>query len=345
EAPLAAGEAPLAAGEAPRAGDTVEGAIDWGRRFDHMQQHSGQHILSRAFLRDAAAATRSFHLGEMVCTIDLDLAAPEEALMRRAEATANEVIAANAAVRVTLRPVGEAPSGPSLRPGEAMRMVAVGDFDETPCGGTHVTASGQVGAVLVRSWEKFKGGTRVTFLCGGRVVAEAARLAGLLDRCSARLSVPAAEVPSAIERLQDQLGEARRAARLHAEAMAALECEALDREASQAGAWRVVTKAWPDRAVDDLQRLAQAYVAGAAGRAALLATLDAGGKASLVFARSACEDPAAPRMGDVLAAVCRLHGGKGGGGAALARGGGVPGGAVSEALAEACRLLQGSAAS
>jgi len=104
-------------GRLPRAGDVVEAAIDWARRFDHMQQHSGQHILSRAFVLDADAATRSFHLGESVCTIDLDLAAPGEALMRRAEATANSVIGADAPVQVTLRPAGEVPSAPPVRPG------------------------------------------------------------------------------------------------------------------------------------------------------------------------------------------------------------------------------------
>ncbi len=326
-------------------GDEVEGSIDWPRRFDHMQQHSGQHILSRSVLRQAGAATRSFHLGEKVCTIDVELAQPDEDALKRAEAEANAVIASDTAVAIRLIPPGEAPRLAAdaavarelaLAPGEPIRLIGIGDYDETPCGGTHVRAAGQVGAVLLRSWERFKGGTRITFLCGGRVVSEAARLATLVDRCGARLSCPADELPDAIARLQDQLAQSRLALKRRSEALAALEAEALDRRAAVAGDWRVAAAVLPGRTMEEIQRLARLYVEPP-GRAALLAAVPAeAGRCSLIFARSAV--PAGgPSMGALMTDVCRAHGGKGGGAAELATGGGLPPGAAEAAVEEALR--------
>jgi alanyl-tRNA synthetase len=313
-----------------------------------MQQHTGQHILSRACEEVAGAATRSFHLGERLCTIDIDLPDPAEAILKRAEALSNEIIAADVPVTVSHRPPGEAArialeAGSrrdlALKPGDAVRLVSVGSFDETPCGGTHVAASGQVGGVLVRSWERFKGGTRVTFVCGGRLVMEAARLAQAVDRCAARLSAPPEELDAALARLQEQVSASRRRMADLAARLAVRESEALDRAANDAGGWRVIQAVLEERSAEDLQRLAQACTAGP-GRVALLAAPSGDGTATLVFARSAAGPAPAPRMGDLLSRACAAAGGRGGGGPTLARGGGIPAADAGRALEAAGAMLR-----
>jgi alanyl-tRNA synthetase len=327
----------------PAAGAEVDCEVDWARRFDHMQQHTGQHILSRA-----CEATRSFHLGERLCTIDIGLADPSAAVLKRAEALCNETIGSNVPVTVSLRPADDAPriaqeAGTSrdlaLKPGDPVRLVAVGAFDETPCGGTHVAASGQVGGVFVRTWERFKGGTRVTFVCGGRIVAEAARLAEVVDRCSARLSAPAEAMEEAVARIQEQVAAARRRLNTMSGNLATLESQALERTARETGGWRVIQSVVEQRGAEDLQRLAQACTA-APGRMALLAAASGDGSAVLIFARSAEGPCPAPRMGELLSGACAAFGGRGGGGATLARGGGISAAVAGQALEVAWGLLR-----
>lgn len=331
----------------PLAGD-IEGVVDWPRRFDHMQQHSGQHILSRAFVAVAGAATTSFHLGERSCTIDIELARAGEEIIRNAERLANETIFADVPVEVLHTEPGR-PGGPAagpgvqrelaLKPGDPIRLIRIGAFDETPCGGTHVRRSGEVGSVAIRSWEPFKGGTRVVFLCGGRVVRAVAGLGGVVDSLVARLSAQPHELPAAVARLQEQLAGARREAKTLGEALAGAEAVARDATARQAGGARVLVELFDGRPVEELQSLAGRYAA-TPGHAALLAATDtATGRATLVFARAPEGMPGAPRMGDLLREVCSARGGKGGGGETLARGG-VPAAEAGAALEQAFELLR-----
>ena len=329
-------------GVAPR-GD-VSCSIDWRRRFDHMQQHTGQHILSRAFVEIAGAATLSFHLGEDHCTVDLDLATTDEATIRAAESLANETIFANHPVLVEQMSPERAPGLAAdmklarelaLKPGDAIRIIKVGGFDETPCGGTHVRASGEVGVVAIRSWERFKGGTRVAFACGGRVVRMLGELGGVVDACVARLSAQPTELSETIGRLQEQLTESRRLAKHLNEALIGAEAVARDASARTVGGCGVIVEMFSDRPADDVQLLARKYTM-TPGRVALLATVDtASGKSSLVFARSDEGIDPGLTMGDLLSQVCRSRGGKGGGGASFARGGGIGANDAQDALDEA----------
>ena len=326
----------------------IEGRIDWRRRFDHMQQHTGQHILSRAFVETAGAATRSFHLGDATCTIDIDLAEPTESLIREAEARCNEVIFGDETVALEHLPPGDAPRLAAdmnlarelaLKPGDPIRVIKIGGFDETPCGGTHVRRSGEVGAVAIRSFVKFKGGTRVSFLCGARIVRAVADLGSVVDACVARLSAQPPELPGAIDRLQEQLVDARRMAKALNEALVGAEAVARDASARLAGSLRAIVEVFPGRPIEDLQLLAQKYTSSGARLALLAATDEVTGKASVIFARSEQGTPADLKMGDLVAMVCRARGGKGGGGATLARGGGIPALQAEAALEEAFILL------
>ncbi len=336
----------LRAGTVP-SGD-VKCEIDWARRFDHMQQHTGQHILSKAFIDVAGAATRSFHMGEMACSIDLEVAVTDETKVRRAEALANEIVFGDSPVTVEQIPAEEASRlqeettlfrDLALKPGDPVRLIKIGAFDETPCGGTHVRRSGEVGVVAVRSWEKFKGGTRVTFACGGRVVKMLGDLGRVVDQCVGKLSARPEELPDAVERLQELVGEGRRELKDLGGRLAGLEAAALDSSARAIGSCRVVLRTFQDRTADYVMTLAR-RIADSAGRIALLAAIDGrGGTTTLVFTRSAEGTPSGLKMGETLARVCSGRGGRGGGGATFARGGGIPPAAAGEALEEALVIV------
>src|SRR5262249_9093695 len=150
----------------------VHGEIDWSRRFDHMQQHTGQHVLSAAFVHVSGAPTVSFHMGVETSTIDLATAvAPAD--VERAVDEANRVVWDDRAVGVRFASADAARALPlrkeSARQGE-LRLVEVPDFDLSACGGTHVARTGGIGLIAVLGTEKFKGGLRVTFVCGGRAL-------------------------------------------------------------------------------------------------------------------------------------------------------------------------------
>ena len=164
--------------DAPVDPGPVTGSIDWTRRYDHMHQHTGQHILSQAFLQTAGAETVGFHLGAETVTIDLATAALAEECIADTEALANRIVAANLAIRAWF-PTDAELRGLTLRkePQVAgpVRLVAIGDFDLSPCGGTHLAGSGEVGLIAVQRAERKKGGTRLEFLCGERARADYAR--------------------------------------------------------------------------------------------------------------------------------------------------------------------------
>ena len=185
-------------------GAGVKGAIDWARRFDHMQQHTGQHVLSAAFDRLLNARTESFHLGADYSTIDLarELSPAEIA---RAEDEANRIVWEDRPVAIRFAGPDEIASLPlrkePTREG-TLRLIDVQDFDLSACGGTHVARTGAIGMIAVAATERFRGGSRVTFLCGGRALAGYRALRDAVAGSVRALSVLPAELPAAIERLQ-----------------------------------------------------------------------------------------------------------------------------------------------
>ena len=162
-------------GPAPEIGDTVHGRVDWLRRLDHLQQHTGQHILSAAFVRLFEAPTRSFRVLEHECEIDVAFDDPSNERIEQAVDLANQIIWENRPIRLRQVTSAEAASLPlrkePAREGE-LRLIEIGDFDLTPCGGTHAKATGEVGVIAMRSWERAKGLTRIQFMAGIRAVAD-----------------------------------------------------------------------------------------------------------------------------------------------------------------------------
>ena len=171
------------------AGTQVHAAIDWERRLDHMQQHSGQHLLSAIFSRELGAHTVSFHLGDESSTIDLNTASIAHASLERVERLANEIIAQDRPI--TIRTVSRSEAESLLAAGQLrklperdgdIRLIEIEGVDLNACGGTHLRSTGQIGGLVLRSTEKVRQGLRVEFVCGLRAVAAARRDFGVLDR-------------------------------------------------------------------------------------------------------------------------------------------------------------------
>jgi alanyl-tRNA synthetase len=308
-------------------GAEVEGRVDWARRLDHMQQHHGQHLLSAAFERVHGAPTRSFHLGERTCTIDLDISISklDDAALRVAESAANESVWRNLPV-VARDFLGEERSRLPLRKDAVKgdRVVLVEGVDASPCGGTHPLRTGDVGAIAVLGVQKWgQGASRVEFVCGGRVVRLVAEQGRWLKEAADALKTAPRELPEAARRVAEE-SNARR--KLSAE---------LERELSRAQAEKIVSESDPDvPIVAKVERASFARALSGAiaerGAIALLGAVE-DGRAHLCFARPKGRGPA---MNEVLKEALSLLSGKGGGSPDFAQGSGDPA-RLDEALSAA----------
>lgn len=301
------------------AGRTVRGRVDWARRFDHMQQHTGQHLLSAAFERVCGARTVGFHLGGAASTIDLDrdLSARQ---VDDVEAEANRIIWENRTVTIRFVDAEEAAALPlrrgSTRVGE-LRLIEIDDYDLSACGGTHLATTGAIGAMAITGAERYKGGMRVEFLCGGRAVAafrSSRRLAGELAR---QLSVSPPELPAAVARLQTEQKDLRKAMRLLQDRVALAEAARLAAAAPIVRGFAVVVEVLPALDAARLRTLASTIVAD---RPSVVALFSDAGPALAVMARS---DAAAVDVSAVLRCLHEEFGGRGGGTVELAQGGGL----------------------
>lgn len=305
-------------------GETVVGQIDWPRRFDHMQQHTGQHVLSQALVVTCDAETVAFHMGTAYSTIDVSRTDLTPGRLAAAEAAANAVI--DEARPVTAAFVGDEELArlPLRKPpkvAEAIRVVQVADFDWSACGGTHVANTAEIGLIKITGVERRGGETRVTFLCGRRARTDYARLHALASGLALRFTCAQDEVPDAVERL----GVENRAIRKE---LADLEAEWV--EATAAAWW---SEAQPRAArhviarilavpVERAKKLAQA-LRSRPGAVVLLGIR--GERPQLIFGRA---DDVLLNAGDLLRAAAAAGGGRGGGRPDWAQGG-VP---TNEAL-------------
>jgi alanyl-tRNA synthetase len=293
----------------------VAGRIDWERRFDHMQQHTGQHILSAAFDRLVQARTQSFHLGGTSATIDLSRAvSPAE--IARAERDANRVVWEDRPVTIRFADEDEAArmqfrKEPARR--GVLRVVEVEGYDTSACGGTHVARTGAVGVIAVASWERFKGGSRIEFVCGGRALASFGALRDTVAASVRLISVLPGDLPAGIERLQAEAKDLKRQMKSMQGQIAGVEAERLVREADGAA----VVAALDGWDLAGLKAIASAIVERP-GHAAVLFGTPA--PASVVVARG---EGSAVDCAAVLKGLTSRFGGKGGGRPDLAQGGGL----------------------
>lgn len=298
-------------------GQQVTGVIDWPRRFDHMQQHTGQHILSAAFEQTARARTQSFHLGPSTCTIDLarEVSAAE---VSEAEDLASAVVFDDRPVRVRFATEAEAAALP-LRKEPArsgtLRLIEIDDCDLSACGGTHTPATGRVGVIAVSGWERFKGGTRVEFVCGHRALQSHRTLRDVVTGVVRQLTVAPHEIGPAIERMQTEARTNQKAIRQLRDAAAEHEAVTAIATADDIGAFRRVLVTRPDWDLDALKTLASAIVAHPRCVAVV-----AGGNAPVQLVVSRSKDVAFD-AGGWMKLVTSSLGGRGGGRPEMAQGG------------------------
>ncbi|MGC1293581.1 MAG: DHHA1 domain-containing protein [Alloacidobacterium sp.] len=304
-------------------GTEVRGEIDWARRLDHMQQHSGQHLLSAVFARELRATTVSFHLGESSSTIDLAVEALAHHSLERVERIANELIAEDRAVTLRIVDRGEADAllaSGALRklPERAgtIRLIEIADCDLNACGGTHVRSTGQIGGLLIRSVERVRQGVRVEFVCGLRAVAAARQDFSVLTRSAALLSTPRAEVPAGVERLvADAKAGAKEQQKLREE-LATYHAIRLAVEEQIDDHLRLVRRTFSERDVDYVKLLASRLVATVPQTVALLVSAQQE-PAFVVLARSGDLDFHA---GNLMKEALASFGLRGGGSPDLAQG-------------------------
>jgi alanyl-tRNA synthetase len=317
-------------------GEEVQGIIDWDRRFDHMQQHTGQHVLSAAFERTGGYKTVSFHLGADASTIDLDSDRVGAKQIEETEELANQIVFANWPIKIFFRPSAEAGEmdlrKPTFREGD-IRLVEVEEFDLSACGGTHVSRTGAIGVISIRKVDRSKALTRVGFLCGTRALRRARQDFAILSEAARLFSAGLENVPELITKQAQELREAARLRDKLVEDLAELEALQLWRSAPERGGARVVRRVFVEGAGKKARMLAHAV----AKHAAAIALIGVKGTpTALFFSQSA---GGRMDMAAVLKRTLAKFGGKGGGTRDFAQGGGLPESHLEEALAFAEDLL------
>jgi alanyl-tRNA synthetase len=300
-------------------GAQVRGLIDAERRRDHMQQHTGQHLLSAAFVQLLNAKTVSFHLGEEISTIDIDVSAVSRDDLVRVERLSNEVIAEDRPITVRYATREEAAQmGVRKLPerdGE-IRLIDITDFDLNACGGTHAQSTGQIGGLLIRRTEKVKQGLRIEFVCGLRATRVARRDFEILSEASALYPCAPGDLPANIGKQREDARVVQKREGKLLEELAELKAAQLIHEAANKPVPRIIVQVFEDRDANFTKLLAQKLTKGTAGIIALLASAQA--PPALIFARSL---DLAPDMGSLLRELVTAAGGRGGGGKDFAQGG------------------------
>jgi alanyl-tRNA synthetase len=311
---------PLGPGPAASA---IEGAIDWPRRFDHMQQHTGQHLLSAVFETRFGAKTVGFHMGAESSTIDLE-GHVDPSAAAEAELDANRIVCENRGVAIAFEEAAQAQGlrKAAGRQGE-LRIVSIRDLDRSACGGTHVRSTGEIGAVLLGKLEKVRHGVRVEFRCGERAIRRARADYETLSRTAQVFSAPSGEVPAlAAAQLEAARAQDKARRKLELELAACQGRELYRSTAPDSGGCRRVTHRAGSGSVEDLRAIARSFTAQP--KAVFLATL--ANPPSVLLAVSA---DAAIDAGKLVKAALAEEGGRGGGTPGMAQGS-VPGAAELE---------------
>ncbi len=246
-------------------GAIITGKIDWERRFDHMQQHLGQHILSGALMKLWGVETVSFHLGEEVCTLDIAKEKLSEEEAKKAEECANEIIFENRLVkcyfvegeeefkRLNLRKVPE-------KTGK-IRIIEVEDFDLSACGGTHCRATGEVGMIKITKWEKRGEKIRLEFICGRRAWKDYFWKNEVIKNISNKLTIKDSELGEAIDRILEERKEIRKELKEFKEKLQEYEAKRLIDESSlRDNRIKIINKVFEEDNFQEVRELVQKII-------------------------------------------------------------------------------------
>ena len=298
--------------------EEVTAAIDWRRRFDHMQQHTGQHILSQAFIQTHGAQTIGFHLSDETATIDLDVNKIDQEAINKAEDLANRVVWQNRPVVVRWATRQEAEYLPLRKipenGGEKLRLIDIVNFDLTACGGTHVARTGEVGLIKVIKTETRNKKVRIHFCCGGRALLQYRLVNNVVQALSSQLTTGTKELSASVSKIQESEKETRRTLKRLRNELSEVEAQQLLDSGRKEGKITLVVHVLEGEA-DRVRSLASRLVENE-GTIALLAST--GERTQIVFGRA---DDAPGNMKELLqAAFDKLGTGSGGGGDKFAQG-------------------------
>jgi alanyl-tRNA synthetase len=329
----------IEADKPPERGTRIRGLIDAARRRDHMQQHSGQHVLSAAFVRLFNIPTVSFHMGEHSCSIDLDTPTLNGGQAEEAEALSNQIVQENRPVEIKFV-TQEAAQDLGLRKAprvdkDELRLIDIRDFDLSACGGTHVHNTGQIGSILLRKAERARQGWRVEFVCGQRAVATARRDYITLTEAAALFSGHIWDVPQQVRKSLEEVRASQKTSEHLLEEVAEMQAARLLAETLSANGWKLVVRVYCDRDLAFIRLLAQKLTRLESNVVALLAASSE--PVSLVFAQS----KGLPfDMGALLKETVAKLGGRGGGSKDMAQGGAPNPDGLDAALAEEAAKLR-----
>ena len=320
-------------------GTKIRGQIDATRRRDHMQQHSGQHVLSAAFVRRFDLHTVSFHMADDYCSIDLDTPTLTKTQIEEAERLANEIILENRPVDIRFVTREEA-TNLGLRKvpvadRDELRIIHIRDFDLSACGGTHVNQTGQIGCVLLRKAEKVRQGWRVEFVAGQRAVATARRDFTTLTEAAGLFSAHIYDVPQQARKSLDEVRALRKQREQSLEELAEAQATAVLAETPETNGRKLVIRTVADRDINFLKLLAQKLTRLAPNTVTLLAARSP--QPSLVFAQSAAQPF---DMGALMKETLARVGGRGGGSKDMAQAGVPNPDVISAALEHASAVLR-----
>jgi alanyl-tRNA synthetase len=299
----------------------VIGQINWERRFDHMQQHAGQHILSAAFEGLFGYKTIGFHLGKEVLTIDLDTDDLTLAQAGQAEALANQIILENRPIEakwVSEDEIDNFQLRKELSVSEDIRLVIIPDFDYNGCGGTHPNTTGQVGSLKILDWERQKKKIRVQFVCGGRVLVQLGQKQGVLKELSPLLNAPEADMVVSVKKLVQSVKERDKALAEAQDLLLQYEAREIIKSETIRNGAKVVSQVFQNQSIQELQKLGRMIVNESDDIVVFLVSENEG-RLQLVCARGV---KAEGNMKQVISEVLPLINGKGGGGETFAQGGG-----------------------
>jgi alanyl-tRNA synthetase len=320
-------------------GTKIRGFVDSTRRRDHMQQHTGQHVLSAAFVRLFNMQTVSFHMADDYCSIDLDTPSINKDQIEQAERLANEMILENrpVAIRFVTREEAGKLGLRKLPPAERdeLRLIDIHDFDLSACGGTHVNQTGQIGCILLRKTEKVRQGWRVEFIAGQRAVATARRDFTTLTETAALFSAHIYDVPQQARKSLDEIRTLRKQREQSQEELAEAQAAAFLAEISETNGCKLLVRTVSDRDMNFLKLLAQKLTRLAPNAIALLATTSP--QPALVFAQSVGQPN---DMGALMKETMSKLGGRGGGSKDMAQGGVPDASGLDSALQAATAALK-----
>ncbi|OCA90615.1 alanyl-tRNA editing protein [Bacillus sp. FJAT-27225] len=323
--------------DGPLEDEQIEGQIDWERRFDHMQQHTAQHIVSAAFDNEFGFKTVSFHLGKEESTIDLDIAGVNEQHVQRAEELANQIVLENLPIElrwVTPEEASAFPLRKALSVEENIRLVIIPDYDYNGCGGTHPASTAEAGMIKIVGIEKEKKKTRISFVAGNRAYLHFDKKQKVLEKLAPLLNAPQESMESAVSKLLQAKAQLEKELSEAKDKLLEYEARELITKADRNG--KPLTALFTGRSIQELQKLGRAIVTEREDTVSILVS-ETDGKLQIVCAKG---KQAPGNMKELLAGILPLINGKGGGSELFAQGGGQASISPERLLEDALAALQ-----